>query len=356
MSFPIPTFEQIRTSILTDWRNQDHQVTIAADSDNFIRASGIASAILGLYQFAAWGINQYFPDTADEDNLTRFAEVRGIARLPAVGATGTVRFTGTIGAAIPLATLIQTADGKQFQTSAPGAIGPAGSVDVTATAINVGPVGNMPDTTPGVLQTAPAGIDPAVILLQMNGGVDAESIESLLVKVLDRLRQPPAGGNRHDYPRWAREVPGVTEAFVYPLRRGVGSVDVAILSNGLPPSDALRAAVTAYIGDRKPVEADCMVLAPQLIPIDVTATLVLNDNVDFMTVVDKAHAGLEAYYATLGPGDTARRSRVQTILGDIEGVLDFDLNEPAGNVVTVVDATRVEMPALGMVAIARAAP
>jgi uncharacterized phage protein gp47/JayE len=352
MSLPIPTLEEIRARILTEWRNQDNQITVAPDSDNFIRASGMASAILGLYQFAAWGINQYFPDTADTENLERFADVRGIARLPAVGATGTARFTGTVGAAIPLATLIQTADGKQFQTTAPGVIGADGSANVSASAINVGPVGNMPDNTPGVLQTAPAGVDPAVVLLQMSGGVDAESLESLLSKVLDRLRQPPAGGNKHDYPRWAREVPGVTAAFVYPLRRGIGTVDVAILSNGQPPSETLRAAVTAYIDERKPVEADCMVLSPQLLPFDVVGKLVLDDEADFNTVLAKANEGLAAYSASMVPGGTARRSRVQTILGDIEGVIDFELAAPAANLVSVVDASRVEMPTLGTVALA----
>lgn len=349
MAYPIPTVEQVRDAILTDWRNQDNLVAVAVDSDNYIRATGIASAITGLYQFASWGINQYFPDTADAENLVRFASTRGILRGPAVGAQGTARFTGVVGAAIPLGTLVQTADGKQFQTTAPAAIGGAGTVDVPATAVNAGPIGNQPDNTPGVLQTAPAGVTPAVLLLQMSGGVDEESLASLLTKVLDHLRQPPAGGNKFDYPRWALEVAGVTAAFVYPTRRGIGSVDVAILSNGLPPSDALRAQVTAYIGDRMPIETDFMVLAPQLVAVPVAATLVLSTDADAAAALAKAEAGLAAYFATFRPGDTVRRSRIQTILGDIDGVLDFDLTAPAANVVTVVDQFLVQMPSLGTV-------
>lgn len=351
MSYPIPTLEQVRTAILTDWRNQDNQVTVAVDSDNYIRASGIASAITGLYQFASWGINQFFPDTADAENLTRFASTRGVIRKPAIGATGTIRFTGTIGAAIALATIAQTADGKQFQTTAPAVIGGAGTATVAAAAVNVGPAGNQPDNTPGVLQTAPAGIAPAVLLLQMGGGVDEESLASLLTRVLDHLRQPPAGGNKYDYPRWALDVPGVTAAFVYPTRRGIGSVDLAILSSGLPPSDALRMQVDAYIQDRMPVETDFMVLAPQLVAVPVTATLVLSDDADLATVLAKIDAGLAAYFATMRPGDTARRSRIQTILGDVDGVLDYDLTAPAANVTTLVDATHVEMASLGTISI-----
>ena len=351
MAYPIPTLEQIRAAILTDWRNQDNQVAVAVDSDNYIRASGIASAITGLYQFASWGINQFFPDTADVENLVRFASAYGITRGPAVGAAGTVRFTGTVGAAIPLATIIQTADGKQYRTTSLAAIGGAGSVSVAATAVNVGPAGNQPDNTPGVLQAAPVGIAAAVLLLQMSGGLDPEAVAALLSRVLDHLRQPPAGGNKYDYPRWAMEVPGVTAAFVYPTRRGIGSVDVAILSNGLPPSDVLRTAVTANINDRKPVETDFMVLAPQLVYVDIAATLVLAETADLGTVLDRATAGLTAYFIALRPGDTARRSRIQTILGDIDGVLDYDLAAPAGNLETTVDQVSCQMPALGSVAI-----
>ncbi|MDP3841044.1 MAG: baseplate J/gp47 family protein [Oxalobacteraceae bacterium] len=351
MSYPIPTQEQIRDTILGDWRNQDNLVTVSLDSDNYIRASGIASAIVGLYQFATWGINQYFPDTSDAENLARFAQARGITQKPAVGAAGTVSFSGTVGAAIPLATIVQTADGKQYQTTVLGTIGGAGTVSVAAAAVNVGPVGNQPDDTPGVLQTAPVGVDAAVLLAQMSGGVDAESLVSLLTRVLDRLRQPPAGGNKFDYPRWALEVAGVTSAFGYPTRRGIGSIDVAILSNGLPPSDLLRAAVGAYINDRKPVEADCMVLAPQLVPVDIAATVVLDADTQLSVVTAKALTALATYFATLKPGDTARRSRVQTILGDIDGVIDFDLAAPAANVITQVDAAQVQMPSLGVVAI-----
>lgn len=351
MPYPIPTLEQVRAAILTDWRNADNLVTVTVDSDNYIRASGIASAITGLYQFGTWGINQFFPDTADAENLARFASVHGITRRPAVGAIGAIRFSGTIGATVPLATIVQSADGRQFQTTAVATIDGAGTVSAAAAAVNVGPIGNLADNTPGVLQAAPVGIDAAALLLQMGGGVDQEALAALLARVLDHLRQPPAGGNKYDYPRWAMDVPGVTAAFLYPTRRGIGSADVAILSNGLPPSDALRLAVAAYIDERKPVEADCMVLAPQLVPVDITATLVLESDADLGTVLDKANSGLTAYFTSLKPGDLARRSRIQTILGDIDGVIDYTLTAPAGNVVTLVDHTHVQMPSLGAVAI-----
>jgi uncharacterized phage protein gp47/JayE len=350
MAFPVPGLEQIRTAILADWRNLDPTTPVDADSDNYIRATGIASAICGLYQYASWGVNQFFPDTAELDNLTRFAAARGITAQPPTSATGTIQFTGTPGAAIAIGTIVQV-NGLQYQTTAAGVIGAGGQASVAALSLTVGPGGNQSDNTAGTLLAAPAGVDSAAILLQMSGGVEAESAAALLARVLDRLRQPPAGGNRFDYARWTRDVPGVTAAFVYPKRRGLGTVDVALLSNGIPASAALRDAVTAYIVDKMPPQVDFMALSPQPIPVAVSATVVLNAGVLLPAVQAAAQTALAAYFDTLKPGDTAVRSRIQTIIGDLSGVVDYALTAPAANVATTVDAQNVQMPSLGVVTI-----
>ncbi|WP_413462564.1 baseplate J/gp47 family protein [Kingella kingae] len=47
------------------------------------------------------------------------------------------------------------------------------------------------------------------------------------------MRRPPAGGNQYDYKNWALSVDGVSSAYVYPLRRGLGTVDIAITSGDI---------------------------------------------------------------------------------------------------------------------------
>lgn len=356
MAYPIPSMDSVRTSILSDWRNLDSQVTISTDSDNYIRASGFASSVAGLYQYATWGINQAFPDTADDAYLVRFASARGIVQRPASSATGSVRLTGNVGAAIPPATIIQAEDGNQYKTSAASAIGSDGAAIVRSTALATGPATNQLANTAGTLQTAPMGIDSAVVFLEMAGGVVAETMTELLARVLERLRQPPAGGNKYDWIRWAKEVPGVTSAFLYPGRRGIGSVDVAVLSAGQPPSEALRAAVTDHLDEQVPVGTDYMVLAPQKNVVDVVATVLLDDETALATVEASYAQALAGYFAALQPGSTARRTRIQTLLGDIQGVVDYTVTSPAGNVATVVDATTVGMPFLGIVTISKASP
>jgi uncharacterized phage protein gp47/JayE len=351
MPYPILTQERVRDSILANWRNLDPTVDVSEDSDNYIRASGLGSTIAGLYQFQAWGINQFFPDTADEGNLTRFASARGILRDPPSSAIGTIALTGTPAAQLAAGAIVQVADGNQYATAAIATIGAGGTATVAATAVSAGVIDNQPDNMPGTLQIAPAGIDSAVVLLEMSGGTPAESLASLLAKVLERLRNPPAGGNQFDYPRWAREVPGVTAAYLFPRRRGAGTMDIAILSNGAPPSDALRVAVAAYVESQCVPYGDRMILSPQEIVVAITATVVLAPGVLLATVQAAALAALSEYFASLKPGDTAYKSRISSIIQEIPGVLSVALTAPAANVATLVDATHIEMPFIGAVAI-----
>lgn len=76
-----------------------------------------------------------------------------------------------------------------------------------------------------------------------------------MARLLDLIRRPPAGGNKYDYRRWALEVDGVTAAYVYPLRRGLGMVDIVITSAAGLPSAEIIAATQAHIDDQRPVTA-----------------------------------------------------------------------------------------------------
>jgi hypothetical protein len=68
---------------------------------------------------------------------------------------------------------------------------------------------------------------------------------------------PSMGGNANDFRQWAKEDPNVSEAYVYPLRGGLGSVHLAALKAGhgaarllsAPERDALQIAIDA----RRPV-------------------------------------------------------------------------------------------------------
>ena len=148
-------------------------------------------------------------------------------------------------------------------------------------------------------------------------------------------------------------MPGITASYVFALRRGVGTVDVAVLSNGVAPSAPLLADVQDYIDARRPVGlpgANVLVLAPTFVPVAVTASLTLSGT----TLVDATAlitAALESYFSTLTPGDTVYKSKIAAIISDTPGVIDFTLTLPAANAAMTVDDDELKMGSLGAVTI-----
>ena len=71
----------------------------------------VAGGLSGLYKYAAFLDRQKWPDLADGEHLDDHGARWGKPRNAAAPATGTVRFTGNDGAAIPQGTVVQRADG-----------------------------------------------------------------------------------------------------------------------------------------------------------------------------------------------------------------------------------------------------
>ena len=353
-AYPVPTMEQIRATILSDWLNEDPDVDVTTDSDNYIRATGMASAILGLYQYATWGINQFFPDSADLNYLARFAAVRGITQIAATNAYGTMAFTGTVGAAIPVNT-VGVVNGVQYQTSAAGTIGAAGTATVAAAAVVAGSGGNQTANTAISLQSAPAGVDATATLVTMSEGYDAETPSAFLGRILQYLQHPPSGGTLYDYQRWASAVAGVTTAVAYPLRRGAGTIDVCIMTNGAPATAQLMATVAAYVNTLSPAGVDFMVITPTLVPVPITAQVAFNSATTLAAIIASVTATLTAYFATLTPGASVGQTSILAAFTDLPGVTDVTLTLPAASVATLVNATNIQLAVLGAVTITQMA-
>lgn len=89
-------------------------------------------------------------------------------------------------------------------------------------------------------------------IIRQEGESDAE----LLVRLLGVLRNPPAGGNRYDWPRWCTEAEEVTHtAYTERCRaawsrenpRGEGTIDLAIVSDRDEDPDSYDAWATATV-------------------------------------------------------------------------------------------------------------
>jgi uncharacterized phage protein gp47/JayE len=349
MPFVTPDYQAIRDAILRDIANQLPGANTASDGDFAIRANATGAAIEGLYQHQQWVVRQMLPDTADSDYLERWCRLYGLTRKPAAMATGTIIFNGTVGSVIPIGTESKTSSGVNFATTAAGTIGAGGTTTVAAQAVLAGSASNQTGGSALTLTAAPSGIQSQATIAIMTGGIDVENDASLLNRLLARIRLPPCGGAAHDYLAWASEVGGVDGAWVYPLRRGMGTVDMIITTaEGLPSAD-LISAVQAHIDSVRPVTADARVYGPTPVPVAITGTLAVAPGYVLGQVVASIRTVLAKYFASLAPGETVYFSRLAAVISAVPGVVDFILSAPAANVATRVDATHLEIATLGLV-------
>lgn len=345
-SFPVRNLDTIRSDILRDWFNLDPTIATDSDSDNYIRASGFAASVEGLYAYITWALKQFFPDTAEDDYMEKSANAHVIFYKAATTSAGSGALTGDPGSAVPIGTTGQLPDGMQYATTAAGEIGGDGTATIPMRALLPGIKGNLVPGTALNLVSAPPGVDAAVSIVTMTSGTDRETPGSLLMRLLQRLRNPPAGGNQYDYFAWAMSVPGVTQAYVYPTRRGIGTTDTVILSNGELPSSDLLAACSAFIQSMRPsgLTPDMTpVLAPTFINQANAATVVLAPGYALGDVDAPLQPAVRGYYSTISPGGILIRNRIGALINDTPGIVDYNLTSPAANVATTVDATHLEL-------------
>ena len=165
------------------------------------------------------------------------------------------------------------------------------------------------------------------------------------------MQHPPGGGNVHDYRRWVLAVPGISRAWTFPNRRGLGSVDVAVLGpDGAPSPEALAAAQAAVDASRPAACRDAWVLAPTAVAVGVTVAVRLDATVTTMALLTaRLQEALAAEFKGFAPGQTVYRSRIEAIVSGQPGVLDRVVRVPQANFTAVVDRERLEWPRLGLV-------
>ena len=351
MPYTVPDFAVIRERYLRDVRNLRPQAHIDGDSDHFVRGSAVASAAEGLYDHQDWIARQLLPDTADPEYLEKHAALRGITLKSATPSNGTALLAGTPGATALPGLQIKLRDSEDlFITTNGGRLAEDGALTVTCRAVAAGAYPDLA-AAPALLQSPPPGVE-GECLITISGGTDATTHAELLAELLYYLRNPPGGGNKYDYVRWALQVPGVTAAWCYPHRRKTGAVDVVIVSADGMPSPELIAAVQAHIDALRPVACpDLLVLGPVARYIDVRAALRLAAGYTLAGLRNQAETVLAQYFAGIVPGGEVIRSRLEALLLSLPGVIDAQILTPAAN----FQAAALEWPRLGELTLEKAA-
>lgn len=343
MPFPVPTITENTERQLRDIQNALPGETIdtGTDSDYRIRASAVAAVADGLYAQQGWIVRQIFPDTADPEYLALHCRQRNVFKKKATASASTAAITGTVGKILPAGAEIR-ADGVSVTTTTVCIVDENGQGTAPVKSTTTGAATNTSAPVSGTLVSPPEGINSTVTIAPLLGGTDEESDASLLARYLEILRRPPAGGNKYDYKRWALEVDGVTSAYVEPLRRGLGTVDIAITSGGNLPPQSLIDAVWTHIESVRPVTAwNTLVLAPTERPIDFLIQVAIS-GMTLSQITPIIQEAVTEFMNRLEPGQSLIVSQLETEISLISGVTDREVITPAENVPAIIDAATWE--------------
>ncbi len=215
-----------------------------------------------------------FAQTSSGTYLDMRAGEYGISRIMGSRAAGSVRFTGNNGVTIPVGTQIQTSGGLIYTTAESGVL-TGGILDLQVTAEDIGIKYNVPAGSLIQLPVQVVGITGVTNIEPITGGSDIESDQSLLQRLLIKVRMPSTSGNANDYKLWALSVGGIGDAKVFPVWDGPGTVKVIVIDTEKRPANVnLVSSVSAVIENNRPIGAKVDVDAAQPLVIDINVTVV----------------------------------------------------------------------------------
>lgn len=345
MAFVRPILAQLVERVQEDFISRlDLDTPLLRRSLVLVLSRVVAGAAHMLHGHLEYLSKQIFPDQAERAYLLRWGALFGKALNPATYARGPVRLSGTDGRAIPAGTRLRRSDGAEYTVDVEQTIS-SGHATVAVTAVVSGIDGNCDAGTVLSLESPIVGVDTACAVYggDLAEGTDQETTDEFRVRVLERMRAAPHGGNASDYVAWAKEVSGVTRAWCYPLELGAGTVVVRFVrdddSGSIIPSAGEVATVQAHIagtgGDdyldgEAPVTAVVTVLAPVGTPLNFDLRISPSGTPERAAVT----AALSALLTRIAkPGGTIPRSQIEVAIGTADGVTDFSVIAPSTDVV-----------------------
>lgn len=212
----------------------------------------------------------------------------------------------------------------------------------------VGDIGNQYSGDMQPISGGTSGIT-ATLTDIVTAGTDIESDEALRTRFFVKVRMPATSGNAYHYQQWALEVPGTGAAKVFPLADGPGTVTILVVDSNMDPSPSLPARVANYIETVRPIGATITVKAPESLPINVSANVLLDGSRDISEIKEDFETALRKFLKeTIFTTYRVSYAKASSLLLDITGVEDFDdflLNSGTGN----VSVGEKQIPVMGRV-------
>ncbi|MFT8785467.1 baseplate J/gp47 family protein [Gluconobacter oxydans] len=367
MAFSRPTLTDLRQQALQDIQNGGISGVNALLRFSVLYV--LAMVLAGLahlhYGYLDWISKQAVPWTATGIYLEAWGALKGIVRKPATASSGSVSFPISGSAVVPAGTAIQITGGLSVISTADSTISGSTAV-VPCTAQSTGAAGNISAGASAALGSPVPGVQTVgTVSDAFTGGADIEQDEDLRSRILEAFEEGGENGNEEDYVKWAKEVSGVTRAWVNPLGYGAGTVVVYIMldnaqsaNNGFPQgTDGAASTESRYVtatGDqltvanalmpKRSVTALVIVCSPIPQPVDFVINSLGSENTDDNQVLIEA-ALRDMFRRLSGPGGTIYPNQWNEAIAAI-GLSQFNIASPSA---AVTGSSVGSMPVCGTV-------
>lgn len=306
--------------------------------------AGIQHQNMGDLSFLA---DQLFPDTA-EGKYLRLHWSDKVPPLYATTAVGTVRQGGVQGSTVPLGLIYASASGKRYFTTSASVVGIDGFASVRVTASESGAASNLgaeQDLT--IASSLASGIESKAKTADggIAGGVEGETDEEYLARVLLYLRNTTRYGKPGDFSAWAVDASAeVSKAFEIKNFGIFGALLIQVISGN--QIDGVRQvgnleAVWAYVMQYAP-PIQITIRTPELILIEPSIGLQAQENtIENRNLVKNR---LQVFLsARAEPGVSFTQGLLQSIIIDGVTISSATLVLPVGKIETTV----LQYPILG---------
>lgn len=363
MTLTIKTQEQINTDMLNNISDEYEKSTGFPTADivksNAIEFSKVYVAIQEL-------VNKVDVDLLSGDELAKYVKQRkGIIKKEATNAKAVLTITGT-NAVINIGDLFSTANNVQFESLQEKTITGTDTIDVKCTQIGtIGMIGAnsitlMPITIPGItsLTNLQASYD----------GFEAESDVSIRSRYYEALQTPATSGNIYHYMRWAKEVPGVGNAKVFPLWNGDNTVKVLVIDADMQPASVdLVNEVQDYIDPKgvndetwgtgvgqAPIGAYCTIASATGKAVNITVDVDNASGYTLIEIKENIENSLKEYLKTIAFSSTINyvsRAKIGQLILESEGVLDYQNLDINGSLTDNVIVGPEEVAIVGIITV-----
>ena len=276
MAFTPRTRAQIAAEFLAYWSANYAAATpprvllTASGSDADLEAQVVGVELEGLEAVAAQVALDILPDQASPDSLERFSYVYNVPRRTGAASQLVIDVTGaatTTTYPIPSGTQVAASSGVLFDVIDTSVTTDAFlAAPMIVRAANPGTSGNLADGDTVTFTVAPSGLSPTgTVASTTSEGTDEEDNASLAQRIIEKLQERPASGNRADWREWVRSYIGTTvvDAYVYPLLQppastpGVGTESIpgcvsVVVVGPAQGSSATNTRVVPSVGTRTP--------------------------------------------------------------------------------------------------------